>query len=245
MQVASSPYLEQGLVYLGHAITIFSLFIWLIKQGSWSDKKRQWVTTLVGLSGVAVSVIANEWQKQSAEAKEASMRLAEQLHHEQLESAAQKAEIAELKAANAEKKAADTETHLEDMRRFSEVAKFTMKGDISSRDSGVGLGTRLSTRMERVIKVEKNVTRFYTTPIHDQYYLEIIEDYPDFPFAYCGLAEAYRSRNDPRWKEYARKAQHILLKTTTFAHCNSHHHLALDYLTKLLKADEPTVTSAK
>lgn len=234
MELASSPNIEEGLSYLGLAITILSLFIWMIKPGSWSDRKRNWIVTLVGLAGVAVNSTGNQLQKQSAEAKEATMKLAEQLHHEQLESATQKAVSAELRASNAENKAADTEAHLEDMRRFSEVAKLTPTGHQSPAYGGMAWETAISKRMEKLVRRAGGRVIFEKGQAYERYYQELMDEFPDFPFTYFAMAFAYHDRNDIKWKDYAKKAEEILMRTTAIDHHNPVHSEALESIRALL-----------
>jgi len=54
-------------------------------------------------------------------------------------------------------------------------------------------------------------------------YREVIDKYPNFPFAYYFVALCLRERNDKGWRQYAEAAVNILLKTTTIDGHNENH----------------------
>jgi len=65
----------------------------------------------------------------------------------------------------------------------------------------------------------------------------VIKKYPKFPFGYYGMCEALLKRNDPNWKEFARKSLSILKITTSIDGHKPEHDQVFKALTAWLKAD--------
>jgi hypothetical protein len=96
---------------------------------------------------------------------------------------------------------------------YSEVATWNIKGDQSINRSYV-LPGKISGWTEGFLDNSdgKIKVRYDDTAI--LHYKKIMSEYPRYPFSYYFLAEAYKIREDPIWKKYAKKAIKILEITT-------------------------------
>ena len=80
--------------------------------------------------------------------------------------------------------------------------------------------------------VEDEIIRYDDDAI--AHYLTIMKLYPDYPFSYYLLAEAYRLRGDVIWESYAEKGIRILEITTSILGHAPNHDEVLNNLRKML-----------
>jgi hypothetical protein len=71
-------------------------------------------------------------------------------------------------------------------------------------------------------------------------YQQVIDRYPDFPFAYYGMAICLSARHDPRWKAYAEKGVAILERTSSLPEHQAGHDECLTVLRAMLNG-EPAI----
>lgn len=131
------------------------------------------------------------------------------------------------------RKLKSVQTNLSNINKYGDVAQLNFKGDRSISDD-YSLPSELSGWTNGFVKDlngKKHIRYDDSAIVH---YQQILKDHPRYPFSYYLMAEAYRLRNDPKWKEYAREAIKIFKITTSLPLHAPNHDEALKTLKELI-----------
>lgn len=125
------------------------------------------------------------------------------------------------------------------LRDYSHVATL----DCLGHPPGLGFGSDVTFRSQLTAMFEGT----YTTKdkqifmdrdsLAEAKYREVIDKYPNFPFAYYYVALCLHQKNDSGWRQYAGTAVNILLSTTMIDGHNGNHDEVLQKLQSMLEQD--------
>ncbi len=129
--------------------------------------------------------------------------------------------------------------NLQQFKSYNTYALYTM---IGMRDSyGVITGTELAVLIQPALQIntivlpdDPNITTVSVknTPETEGILKKVIAKYPGFPFAYYFMSQYLHNKNDASWINWAKKAEEILLYTTSLEEHNYDHDVALKNLQK-------------
>jgi energy-coupling factor transporter transmembrane protein EcfT len=195
--------------------TIFLLILFLLLSGAY-------ITTSFTRSRHSEGQIVSLSKKESGlrkDLKQAENDLAVAKEH--VASLIEKERELRQKLQEAEEVASITKEQIADLSEYGEVATYTFSG---YQESGKFVSpTPVSNWAEGYLTVSNNNYLFKCSHDAIEYYKELINKYPKFPFPYLALSACLLNNRDPSWKQYAMKAQSILKKTTKVSlHCKAH-----------------------
>jgi len=110
----------------------------------------------------------------------------------------------------------EVEATVDLLKDYAYAAQFSAIGE-KMVGSGVHLGGGLAAILKSCVKKTKNLTQYGCGPDCERTYREVIDKFPNFPFAYYYLAFCLKQRGDSTWKAYGQKSVDILEKTTQVA----------------------------
>lgn len=121
------------------------------------------------------------------------------------------------------------------IRDFAGMAELNPLGKKFLTGNTISYSTKISKIMDGAISVDDKKYEFKCTDAALRYYEQAIDEYPKFPFSYYALAFCLRQRQNPKWTEYAKKAQGILSKTTEIDGHHDTHDQALQKIETWLR----------
>lgn len=120
------------------------------------------------------------------------------------------------------------------LRDFSDVAPLDFHGSPDSITEIIKYSSPLTRMLEGTYKITEGRFQFLTGDNIEQQLQQVIREYPNFPFAYYGLAYCLQNRGDPHWKDYAEHAVRIFEQTTKISGHNLNHDRVLAELRQQL-----------
>jgi hypothetical protein len=123
---------------------------------------------------------------------------------------------------------------LEGIRDYADVSKLPPSGKPFVGGPGIKYSTGISRIIEAALTEENGRVYFKCDDESLERYERAIQEYPRFPFSYCGMAECLRTRGDNKWRKYASKAISILKITTKIGDHDKSHDEALEMLLSAL-----------
>lgn len=123
---------------------------------------------------------------------------------------------------------------VQNIRDYSNISKFNAIGKPFVDGPGIRYSTGISGIIEPALTKKNDKVSFKCDDESLKRYEQAIQEYPHFPFSYCGMAECLRIRGDPKWKEYASKAISIFKITTKIDGHDKSHEEAMKQLLRYL-----------
>lgn len=123
------------------------------------------------------------------------------------------------------------------IRDFSSIAQLDVLGNPPGMGPGSDLvhNSALTKMLRDMYTVSGNMYVMKRGVEAEQRYLEVVERFPKFPFAYYFLALSLKERGDDKWRIYASEAQRILKITTEFDGHSPNHDEVLTKVSLWLK----------
>lgn len=128
-----------------------------------------------------------------------------------------------------------TNVVLENTKKYSYVARYGYYGGENLIGLGLATDSKLYNLMEPTYYTENNLFYYRCGEPHESTYLQVIKEFPDFPFSYFALASCKKQRNESDWNYYAKRALEIVKWTTTIGGHKKEHDSIINYLEDILK----------
>ncbi|MDP4265068.1 MAG: hypothetical protein Q8941_21245 [Bacteroidota bacterium] len=121
------------------------------------------------------------------------------------------------------------------IKDYAGIAKMNVFGLEIEAGYGLIYETALSELMKKVLEKKGNQISVKITDSSLFYANKVIEQLPNFPFAYWAKAAILESRNDTTWRSFAKRAIEILEITTTINGHHLNHEQVLAVLREMVK----------
>ena len=119
------------------------------------------------------------------------------------------------------------QTQLDAIRNYSEIAKLNFAGVTGVAQPPLVESTPISRLLEGTYAIEGNHLTYGCSDSAAARFHRVVTEFPRFPFANYALAFCAQRQGNAAWREYAKKAQAILLRTTIIDGHHPNHDLAL------------------